>query len=57
MTPLMICFASIVPIIALISMLFGSKKLLKWNTKDLVVNPLIILFIYLIIIALLRALV
>ena len=54
MTPLMVCFASIVPIIALISMLFGSKKIWKWNTKDLVVNPLIALFIYLVLIGILR---
>ena len=54
MTPLMVCFASIVPIIALISMLFGAKKFGKWNNKDLIVNPLIILLIYLVIIGILR---
>lgn len=57
MTPLMICFSSIVPIIALISMVFGAKNFWKWNNKDLIVNPLIALFIYLLIVGILRALI
>lgn len=54
--PLMIFLASIVPIIGLISMMFGSKKFLKWNTNDMIVNPLIVLFIYLMVLGMLKML-
>lgn len=55
--PVMIFMASIVPIIGLISMMFGSKKFLKWNTNSMIINPLMVLFIYLMVLGMLKSLV
>lgn len=46
-SPYMIGFACIIPIIGLSCHLLGTHKFLKWKPSELVINPLVVYLIYL----------
>lgn len=57
LTPMVVSVSVIIIIIGLTAKLLGSERILKANTKDMIVNPIIFLFIYLILITALRCVV
>lgn len=46
-SPFMLGFACIIPIVGLSCHLLGTHKFLKWKTSELVINPLVAYLIYL----------